>query len=137
MAFRLGKEKRGVKTPYKKPLFRKSMDDGSLAQAHSDGSIDIDPSVDLNSIEGVGVLAQEIAHQQDMESGRSAYGDNWVKWEDKIYIRKTIDGVDVVDGPNGRWPEGDPHHPWEAEAVMIEEATKMALENDIKNNKGE
>ena len=36
------------------------------------------------------------------------------------YLRKTIDGVPVIDGPNGRWPEGDKNHPWEAEAIAAE-----------------
>ena len=25
-----------------------------------------------------------------------------------------------IDGPNGRWPEGHPNHPWEAEAIKAE-----------------
>ena len=31
-----------------------------------------------------------------------------------------IDGEDVIDGPNGRWPEGHKNHPWEAEAIQAE-----------------
>ena len=58
--------------------------------------------------------------QEQIASGRAAYGDNWVMWEDKIYIRKEENGVPVIDGPNGRWPEGHPNHPWEAEAIEAE-----------------
>ena len=135
MAFKLGKEKRGFRTPGNSTLFRKSAGDGALAQAHNDGTIDIDPSVDLNSPEGIAMLAHEQKHQLDMEMERADYGDNWVMWEDQIYIRKEVDGVPVIDGPNGRWPEGSPKHPWEAEAIMVEEATKMMLEKENKKNK--
>ena len=48
--------------------------------------------------------------------GRAAYGENWVMWEGKIYFRKN----GYIDGPNGRWPEGDGNHPWEQEAIEAE-----------------
>tara|TARA_R110002020_G_scaffold79137_1_gene198603 strand:+ start:1875 stop:2288 length:414 start_codon:yes stop_codon:yes gene_type:complete len=135
MAFKLGREKRGFKTPDNTTLFRKTMTDGSLAQANNDGTIDIDPSVDINSPEGAAVVAHEQKHQLDMKMGRADYGDNWVMWEDKIYIRKDVDGVSIIDGPNGRWPEGDPNHPWEAEAIAVEQATVAALKQEEKINK--
>jgi hypothetical protein len=120
MAFKLGKESRKFKTPENTTLFRKNMDDGSLAQANMDGSIDIDPKVNLNSRFGRRVIKHEQAHIQQIEEGRAAYGDEWVMWEDKIYFRKEEDGVPVIDGPNGRWPEGHPNHPWEAEANSVD-----------------
>lgn len=135
MAFKLGREKRGFRTPDNTTLFRKTMDDGSLAQANNDGTIDIDPSVDTNTAEGLAIVAHEQKHQLDMKMGRADYGDNWVMWEDKIYIRKEVDGVPIIDGPNGRWPEGDPHHPWEAEAIAVEKATIAALKQEEKINK--
>ena len=55
-----------------------------------------------------------------MDQGRSAYGDNWVYWEGNVYLRKEVNGQPVIDGPNGRWPEGHPNHPWEAEAIKAE-----------------
>jgi hypothetical protein len=120
MAFKLGKEGRDLRTPQNTTLFRKKMDDGSLAQANMDGSMDIDPSIDLNSELGRRIIKHEQAHLDQIESGRAAYGDNWVMWEGNIYIRKEENGIPVIDGPNGRWPEGDPHHPWEAEAIAAE-----------------
>tara|TARA_B100000902_G_C27168628_1_gene842580 strand:- start:462 stop:830 length:369 start_codon:yes stop_codon:yes gene_type:complete len=120
MGFKLGKEKRGFRTPENKALFRKNMDDGSLAQANMDGTIDVDPSVNLNSRFGRKVLKHEQTHVDQIEEGRAAYGDEWVMWEGKIYLRKQEDGIDVIDGPNGRWPEGHPNHPWEAEAIKAE-----------------
>ena len=127
MAFKLGKEKRGFNIPEKTPMRQETLESGTLGQANNDGSIDIDSSVNPNSIDGIGVIVHEQTHQEQMQSGRSDYGDNWVLWEDKIYIRKTIEGEDIIDGPNGRWPEGHPNHPWEAEAVQAEEAIKSKL----------
>ena len=120
MAFKLGRENREFKTPNNTTLFKKNMEDGSLAQANMDGSIDVDVAVNLNSKLGEKVIKHEMAHQEQIASGRAAYGDNWVMWEDKIYFRKEEDGIPVIDGPNGRWPEGHPNHPWEAEAIAAE-----------------
>ena len=120
MAFKLGKENRGFKTPSNTNLFTKEFHDGSLAQANMDGSIDLDPSINPNSKKGQEVVRHEQVHLDQIESGRAAYGENWVMWEDKIYFRKEEDGGNVIDGPNGRWPEGHPNHPWEAEAIAAE-----------------
>ena len=120
MAFKLGRENREFKTPNNTTLFKKNMEDGSLAQANMDGSIDVDVAVNLDSKLGEKIIKHEMAHQEKIASGRAAYGDNWVMWEDKIYFRKEEDGIPVIDGPNGRWPEGHPNHPWEAEAIAAE-----------------
>jgi len=116
MAFKLGSEKRGFPK-----IFKKNLEGDTLAEANMDGSMYVDPSVNLNSRFGRRVIKHEQCHIDQMESGRAAYGDEWVMWEDKIYIRKEENGVNVIDGPNGRWPEGDPNHPWEQEAMEAED----------------
>ena len=116
MAFKLGREKRDFRTPNNTTLFRKSMDDGAIAQANMDGSIDVDPSVKPGSKLMKRVIKHEQKHMEQMDEGRAAYGDNWVMWEDKIYIRKN----GMIDGPMGRLPEGHPAHPWEQEAMDAE-----------------
>ena len=126
MAFKLGSEKRRIITPEdvsfnKKLVNHKSMPNGTIAQANNDGSIDMDHRVDPNSNFGRRVMKHELKHKEQMESGRAAYGDTWVMWEDKIYFRREEDGEKVIDGPNGRWPEGHPNHPWEAEAIEAED----------------
>ena len=126
MAFKLGSETRDGITRKNvssaKRVFRKNSDmgPGIVAQANNDGSIDVDPNVDMNSKFGKKVIKHETKHQEQMESGKANYGDDWVMWEDKIYLRKEEDGEPVIDGPNGRWPEGHPNHPWEAEAIEAE-----------------
>ena len=126
MAFKLGSERRRIVFPkdvsINKKLVNKNgdMGPGVVAQANNDGSIDIDPNVDINSEFGQQVMRHELKHQEQMEEGRADYGDNWVMWEGKIYIRKEENGEPIIDGPNGKWPEGHPNHPWEAEAIQAE-----------------
>ena len=128
MAFKLGSESRdqinnSKNVSFGNRVFRKNSDmgPGVVAQANNDGSIDVDPNVDLNSKFGKRVVKHEIKHSEQMENGKADYGDNWVMWEDKIYLRREEDGQPVIDGPNGRWPEGHSNHPWEAEAMEAED----------------
>ena len=126
MAFKLGSEKRGMKSSknisFANKVVRENgdMGPGVVAQANNDGSIDVDPNVDLNSDFGQKVMKHELKHTEQMEDGRADYGDNWVMWEGKIYVRKEENGELIIDGPNGKWPEGHPNHPWEAEAILAE-----------------
>ena len=120
MAFKLGSEKRGFKTPSDTPVFRRNLEDGVNAEANMDGSIHISSNIPVDSKMYKRAIRHEMKHKEDMETGRAAYGDEWVMWEDNIYFRREIDGEKVIDGPNGRWPEGHPNHPWEQEAIQAE-----------------
>lgn len=121
MAFKLGNRSARSNTPMEKPMvFRKNLEGGTLGEANMDGSIHIDASVKPGSKKEARIIRHEMSHREDIETGRAAYGDDWVMWEDKIYFRRTINDEQVIDGPNGRWPEGDKNHPWEAKAIQAE-----------------
>ena len=121
MAFKLGSERRKMNIPGgKTPVFRKKLEKGIKAEANNDGSIFVDKSVPVNSKAFKEALSHELGHIKDMENGRANYGDNHVEWEGKIYLRKTVDGEKVIDGPAGRLPEGHPDHPWEKSAIKAE-----------------
>ena len=120
MAFKLGNEKRNFKHSGNVKLVQAPLDKGTIAEARNDGTIVVNPSVKPGSKLMKRVIKHEMKHMQDMEDGRAAYGDNWLMWENNIYFRGEEGGVKYIDGPNGRWPEGDPHHPWEAEAIQAE-----------------
>ena len=107
MAFKLGRERRDYKIPGKSKIFKKQLDGDTLAEANMDGSIYVDPSINLNSKFGRRVIKHEQKHLEQIEEGRAGYNDNVVMWEGN-------------DGPNGRWPEGHKNHPWEAEAIQAE-----------------
>tara|TARA_R110002020_G_scaffold19629_1_gene67592 strand:+ start:1665 stop:2120 length:456 start_codon:yes stop_codon:yes gene_type:complete len=93
-----------------------SLEGDALAEANMDGSISVDPSLDLSSAFGKKTIKHEKEHLKQIDSGRAAYDDNWVMWEGKLYIRQN----GMIDGPNGKFPEGDNNHPWEQEAVDAE-----------------
>ena len=120
MAFKLGDRnkpthKGGVK------IVTTPLGYGELAEARNDGTIAVSPDVDQSNKKFMNrMIKHEMKHMKDMEEGRAAYGEGWMLWDDKIYLRRTINGEKVIDGPNGRWPEGDHNHPWEQEAVAAE-----------------
>ena len=130
MAFKLGDERRDIKSSENVKLSsnRKGginvdpdIGEGVLARANMDGSIDVAPNVDQNDPSFIRVMKHEQAHLDQMADERAAYGDGWVMWEGKIYMRREENGEPMIDGPNGKWPEGHPNHPWEAEAIAAED----------------
>ena len=90
------------------------------AEANMDGSINISSNIPVDSKMYKRAIRHEMKHKEDMETGRAAYGDEWVMWEGDIFMRRTIDGEKMIDGPAGRLPEGHPDHPWEQEAIQAE-----------------
>ena len=120
MAFKLGGEKRGIKSSENVSIVRKPIEGTAEARANNDGTIDVDPSININSKKGARIVAHEMKHMEQMAEGRNDYGDGWMMWENKIYFRGEEEGIKYIDGPNGRWPEGHPNHPWEAEAIEAE-----------------
>ena len=120
MAFKLGSERREYKGPKNTSVYRKNLESGVKAEANMDGSIHIDSNIPIDSEMYKRAIRHEMKHKEDIETGKAAYGDEWVMWKDDIFFRKTINGEKVIDGPNGRWPEGHPNHPWEQEAIQAE-----------------
>ena len=116
MAFKLGNERRQIRNSKNTPIFRKNLKGSTLAEANMDGSISVEPSLDLNSAFGKRTIRHEKEHLKQIQEGRAAYDDNWVMWEGKLYIRQN----GMIDGPNGKFPEGDHNHPWEQEAINAE-----------------
>ncbi len=126
MGFKLGNEERNLKNSENvkigrglvgdTPINIKSVDGDALAQANMDGSIDVDPSINLDSPYGKRVLKHEMEHINQMKSGRAGYTDNHVTWEGNKYRRRN--GKIMY---KGRWHvEGDHNLPWEAEAIKAE-----------------
>jgi len=130
MAFKLGSSTRynassNARMPDEPLSFSRSMDkvgevnrveleDSTVAEANMDGSINVDPSVDGPLLKRA--IKHEKKHIEQMQSGEAAYGDNYVMWQGKLYIRKN----GMIDGPAGKLPEGHKDHPWEQEAINAE-----------------
>ena len=122
MAFKLGSEKRGFKSSSSVKVVKTPLESDTIAEARNDGSIAINSKRNVTGDVLNRAIKHEMKHMCDMEEGRADYGENWVMWEGKLYFRKHINGEDVIDGPNGRWPEGDKNHPWEQEAIQAEKS---------------
>ena len=116
MAFKLGKERRGIKSSSNVKLVSTPLDKGTIAEARNDGTIAVNSDKKISNKLMNRVIKHEMKHIKDMEEGRADYGENWVMWEDKIYFRRN----GMIDGPAGRLPEGHKDHPWEAEAIKAE-----------------
>ena len=122
MAFKLSSKRSGPTHIGGVKVVTAPLDMGAMAEARNDGTIAISPDIEKSDKPLMErIIKHEMKHMRDMEEGSAAYGDNWMMWDGKIYLRKQIDGVTVIDGPNGRWPEGDANHPWEAEAIAAED----------------
>ena len=109
MAFKLGKEGRGFRTPKDTPIFKKNIRNGVKAEANKDGSIFVDKSLKKGTKKYKKVIAHEMDHINRMKSGELGYGDDYVRWQGRTYPRK--EGKIKY---NNKWhAEGDKKLPWE------------------------
>ena len=91
------------------------LEDGTLGEAHP-GEVRVSKEVEEGSALEKKVLSHEGQHVKDMDSGKAAFGDDWVRWEGKTYPRK--DGKIKY---NGKWgDEGSEEFPWEKSAMKAE-----------------
>tara|TARA_R110002167_G_scaffold341234_1_gene549457 strand:- start:285 stop:935 length:651 start_codon:yes stop_codon:yes gene_type:complete len=127
MAFKLGNKplpgiarKGNINKKHGFIVERAKLGDGILGEAHP-GRVVIDESIEEGSAEEKRVISHEGQHVKDMDSGKAAFGDDWVRWEGKRYHRK--DGQIKY---NGKWnDEGWEGFPWEKSAMKAESPLKM------------
>lgn len=122
MAFKLGNRKNNPTHSRGVRVIQTPLQGGELAEARNDGTIAINSDkVDTSNKPLMNrIIKHEMKHMKDMDEGRADYGDEWMLWDGKIYLRRDINGTKVIDGPNGRHPEGSAEHPWEQEAIAAE-----------------
>ena len=105
-----------MRGPRDNPIIKKNLEEGVLGEANMDGSIYVDPSVDLESEEGKEIVAHESLHAEEISNGKIEYGDDYVRDGNRTFHRK--DGKIKY---NGKWvKEGDHSLPWEKRAVEAE-----------------
>ena len=113
---RFGQEAGGEASIPGTPVVRKNLGEGILGEANMDGSIYISNKVMPGSEEEKQVINHEMRHATDMKIGKLAYGDNFVKYNGKIYPRKTINGKDMIIVDGVAKEAGDHDFPWEDDA---------------------
>ena len=92
----------------------KRLSNGEAGQAHSDGTIEVDPN--LSKEEKRKTIQHEKKHVRDMEDGDLSYTDNSLTYNGKTYERK---GGKI--NYNGKWiKEGSKEFPWEKVAYNAE-----------------
>ena len=116
MGYKMGRERRKIRTPKNTKIVRKDLDPGILGEANMDGSIFIDKDVPKGSALEKRVIRHEGVHAKEMKQGKIAYGDDYVRDGNKTYHRK--DGKIKY---NGKWhEEGSNVFPWEKRAKKAE-----------------
>tara|TARA_R100001126_G_C4721857_1_gene99646 strand:+ start:42 stop:392 length:351 start_codon:yes stop_codon:yes gene_type:complete len=116
MGYKMGRERRKIRTPKNTKIVRKDLDPGILGEANMDGSIYIDKDVPKGSALEKRVIRHEGVHAKEMKQGKIAYGDDYVRDGNKTYHRK--DGKIKY---NGKWhEEGSNVFPWEKRAKKAE-----------------
>ena len=115
---RFGRKQRGdadISVPGT-PVIRMPLEDGVLGEANMDGSIYINEKIQPGSSEEREVIQHEMRHSTDIRTGKLEYGDDYVKYNGRIFERKYINGIDsiLVDC---KWKEaGHTGFPWEDDA---------------------
>jgi len=94
---------------------RAKLGDGILGEAHP-GRVVVDESIEEGSAEEKRVISHEGQHVKDMDSGKAAFGDDWVRWKGKTNKREK--GYIWMDGKPHK--EGWEGFPWEKSAMKAE-----------------
>ena len=98
------------------PVIRKDLEEGILGEANMDGSIYLSSRITPGSEEERQVINHEMRHATDIRTGKLAYSDNHIKYNGETFLRKTIDGKDMIQ-VDGKWREaGDGGFAWEDDA---------------------
>ena len=119
MAFKLGSETR----EFRGPIIRKKLAKGIIGEANNDGSIFIDKEIKSVSEQEKTVIKHEGKHAEDMKTGVLAYGDDYIRYQNKTYPRK---GGKIKY--QGKWyKEGSNAFPWEKVAVKAEKTKQEKI----------
>ena len=76
----------------------------------------INENIVPGSAEEKEVVNHEMRHSTDMRIGKLAYGDNFVKYNGETYLRKTINGKDMIIVDGVAKEAGSNDFPWENDA---------------------
>lgn len=118
MSFKLGKKPyiRNIREGINLNILRKPLKDGVMGEAVDGNTIIVNDKIPTNSKMYKRVVNHEAKHAEEMKSGKIAYGDDWVRENNKTYPRRNGEIK-----YNGKWyPEGDKNLPWEKRAIKAE-----------------
>jgi len=98
------------------PIIRKDLAEGIMGEANMDGSIYISNLLEPGSFEERQTINHEMRHATDMKIGKLEYGDDYIRYDGRMFPRETINGIDMIN-VDGEWKEAGSHDfPWENDA---------------------
>ena len=98
------------------PVIRVPLDEGIMGEANMDGTIYVNKNIVPGSQEDKQVINHEMRHATDMKLGKLAYDDDSITYNGDVFLRKNINGKDMIL-VHGEWKEaGDHDFPWEEDA---------------------
>ena len=98
------------------PIIRTKLAKGINGEANMDGSIYISDKLEPGGVQERQTIIHEMRHATDMKIGKLEYADDYIKYDGKIFPRKTIKRKDMIL-IDGEWKEaGDTSFPWEIDA---------------------
>ena len=98
------------------PVIRVPLDEGIMGEANMDGTIYVNKNIVPGSQEDKQVINHEMRHATDMKLGKLAYNDDSITYNGDVFLRKNINGKDMIL-VHGEWREaGDHDFPWEEDA---------------------
>ena len=113
---RFGKQSGGDGSVPGTPVIRVPLEEGVMGEANMDGSIYVNNNITPGSDEDKQVINHEMRHATDMKLGKLAYDDDSITYNGEVFLRKTINGKDMIK-VDGKWKEaGDHDFPWEDDA---------------------
>ena len=98
------------------PVIRKPLAPGVMGEANMDGTIFINSNIQPGSAEEKEVINHEMRHATDMKIGKLSYSDDFVKYNGETFLRKTINGKDMIIVDGVAKEAGDHDFPWENDA---------------------
>ena len=98
------------------PVIRKNLEKGVLGEANMDGTIYISEEIEPGSKMERQVINHEMRHATDIKIGKLEYGDDYIKYDGRVFPRQTIEGVDMILMDNQWIPAGTKNFPWEHDA---------------------
>jgi len=113
---RFGKQAGEVGSVPGTPVIRVPLDEGIMGEANMDGTIYVNKNIVPGSQEDKQVINHEMRHATDMKLGKLAYDDDSITYNGDVFLRKNINGKDMIL-VHGEWREaGDHDFPWEEDA---------------------
>ena len=113
---RFGKQAGDIGSVPGTPIIRVPLEEGIMGEANMDGTIYINKNIIPGSQEDRQVINHEMRHATDMKLGKLAYDDDSITYNGDVFLRKNINGKDMIILVGVAKEAGSEGFPWEEDA---------------------